>query len=78
MLELTLKPKYIKRANAIIKILAKKGWQLTRIENNKYVLTNITQEEKEDFIQWFTGETSWSSAFLFDGMMVNVKYFEAI
>ncbi len=78
MLELILKQKYISRTNAIIKILAKKGWQLKQIKNNKLILTNAIDEEKEDFIRWFTGETSWSPAYTFDGMIINVKYFEAV
>ena len=74
MLTLTLKDKYVNRAEAIIKILAKKGWEIIKLKNNDYQLINVTEEDKEEFIRYFTGEVTYSPIYN-HSLQPNVKYF---
>lgn len=79
-MKIKLKEKYMPRSKAIQMILRRKGWNIIPCgEEGEYILIDADQENQENFIRWFCGETTWSPAggILSNPMVPNVKYFES-
>lgn len=79
-MKIKLKEKYMPRSKAIQMILRRKGWNIIPCgEEGEYILIDADQEDQENFIRWFCGETTWSPAggILSNPMVPNVKYFES-
>ena len=62
-MKIKLKEKYMPRSKAIQMILRRKGWNIIPCgEEGEYILIDADQEDQENFIRWFCGETTWSPA----------------